>query len=131
MKLVTILFLLFFSLQFSAQNSSEMITDIVIKYQASTLLYEGKNKTDVESYYVLKNASESYFLSESMFKLDSLQKVKAINKNNLSKIKLKRPLFIAKSNGNIRHYENIGNNYTVYSEQLTLGWKLESGQKKD
>lgn len=86
MKLITSLFFLFFVLKISAQNHSDITTDLVIKYQASTLLYEGKNKIDVESYYVLKNDSESYFLSESMFKLDSLQKLETFNKNNLLKL---------------------------------------------
>lgn len=131
MKNFFVFFLVFVGIICSAQsvNGVEKI-DYKVVYRLDYTKYIGsERKANENQVLIVKEDGTSYFMSETMIVIDSIQTIRSLDVGDIMLYKSSLSYLIKRRSNAVTHFELLGNDLLKYNEQIAFNWKLVNESK--
>lgn len=130
-KLLLLTFLVLPFVGFS-QSTNGKINGLIVSYDLKYKKFVNDEKTNIENTMLIIDAkNNAIFTFEKMINLDSIQRIRKLDIDDIGKIKLPSSLyFIFQKNKSIIYHGVIGNDLLKYSENPNLNWVLMDEEKR-
>lgn len=130
-KILLLTFLVLPFVGFS-QPTHVKIDGLIVSYHLKYQKFVNDEKTNIENTLLIIDAkNNAIFTFEKMINLDSIQRIRKLDIDDIGKIKLPSSLyFIFQKNNSIIYHGVIGNDLLRYSENPNLNWVLIDEEKR-